>query len=107
MNIRVAVLAIALGAGCMAAAQSSESHDGYIDFRFQPHTLDLKVAGVHLSGPSTLWQLTGKSLNAVDRVGQAPEVELKQTALGSVSHSLSVAPISVNIYRFPVTSPMQ
>ncbi|HEU5401252.1 MAG TPA: alpha-N-arabinofuranosidase, partial [Terriglobales bacterium] len=67
-------------------------------------TLDLKVAGVRLSGPSTLWQLTGKSLDAVDRVGQAPEVEIRQSTLGSAPQALSVAPISVSIYQFAVTT---
>lgn len=70
-------------------------------------TLDLRVAGVHLSGPSTLWQLTGTSLDAVDRVGQAPEVKIQQTILGNAPQALSVAPISVNIYRFPVTTTTQ
>ena len=69
----------------------------------KPQTLDLNVSGVHLTGSSTLLQLTGKSLDAVDRVGQAPEVDLKQTAPGGAPDALSVAPISVNIYRFPVT----
>jgi alpha-L-arabinofuranosidase len=69
-------------------------------------TLELKVAE-SLSGPSTLWQLTGKSLDAADRVGQAPEVSIQQIAIGNAPHSLSIAPISVNIYRFPVTAKAQ
>ena len=70
-------------------------------------TLELKVAGESLAGPPTLWQLTGKSLDAVDRLGQAPEVEIQQTTLGSTPRALSVAPISINIYRFPVTTTAQ
>jgi hypothetical protein len=42
-------------------------------------------------------------LEAADHVGQAPEVELKETAIGDASKSLTVSPISINIYRFPVT----
>ena len=72
-----------------------------------PQTLGLNVAGVHLSGPVTLWQLTGESLNAADRIGQTPEVDLKQTSLDKDVRSLSVAPISINIYRFPVTATLQ
>ncbi|MFZ0394691.1 MAG: alpha-N-arabinofuranosidase [Terracidiphilus sp.] len=64
--------------------------------------LDLNVAGTEVAGPSTLWQLTGKSLDAVDRLGQPPEVEVKEIPLGSAPHSLTVAPISINVYRFPV-----
>lgn len=63
---------------------------------------DLNVDGVRLAGPSTLWQLTG-SLNAENRAGQPPQVETKEIAVGDNPHSLSVAPISINVYRFPVT----
>ena len=72
-----------------------------------PQSLDLRVAGVHLLGPTTLWQLTGKSLDAADRVGQTPQVNIQQTALDNASHALSVAPISVNIYRFAVSTTAQ
>ena len=67
----------------------------------------LNVSGVRVAGPSTLWQMTGKSLEASDRVGQAPEVEVKEIAIGNAPTSLTVAPISVNIYRFPVSSTAQ
>lgn len=67
---------------------------------------DLTVTGVKVEGPSTLWQLTGKSLNAVDRVGQPPQAEIKETSV-SAGPAISVAPISVNIYRFPVTEAAQ
>jgi alpha-N-arabinofuranosidase len=68
---------------------------------------DLNVAGVHLAGPSTLWLLTAKSLDAANHVGQEPQVSIKEIALGDAPRSLAVAPISVNIYRFPVAQPAQ
>jgi alpha-L-arabinofuranosidase len=64
--------------------------------------LELNVNGVHLSAPSTLWQLTGSSLDAANHVGQPPQVEVKETAIGDTPNSLTVAPNSVNVYRFPV-----
>ncbi|MGA8043912.1 MAG: alpha-N-arabinofuranosidase, partial [Terracidiphilus sp.] len=63
---------------------------------------DLNVAGAQLAGPSTQWQMTGTSLDAADRVGQPPQVEIKETAIGNAPHSFRVAPISVAIYRFPI-----
>ncbi len=63
---------------------------------------DLDLTGIHLAGPSTLWQMTAKSLDAANRVGQEPQVEIKEIALGDAPHSLSVVPISVNVYRFPI-----
>jgi alpha-N-arabinofuranosidase len=68
---------------------------------------DLNVAGVHLAGPSTLWQLTAKSLDAANHVGQEPQAGIKESALGDAPHSLTVAPISVNIYRFTIAQPAQ
>jgi alpha-L-arabinofuranosidase len=64
--------------------------------------LNLNVSGAHLAGPSTLWQLTGSSLDAANHVGQPPQVEVKETATGEAPSSLTVAPDSVNVYRFPV-----
>jgi alpha-N-arabinofuranosidase len=62
----------------------------------------LNVAGVRLAGKSTLWQMTGKDLDAANRVGQQPQVETKELEIGEVPQTLSVAPFSVNVYRFPV-----
>jgi alpha-N-arabinofuranosidase len=63
---------------------------------------DLSVTGAHVAGPSKLWLLTGQSLTALNRVGQAPQVEVKEIAAGDAPGTITVAPISVNIYRFPV-----
>jgi len=66
-------------------------------------TFSVKSEGVRLGGASTLWQLTGKSLDAANRVGQAPQVEVQRTdhPTGTPS-SLTVAPNSVSVYRFSV-----
>jgi alpha-N-arabinofuranosidase len=63
---------------------------------------DLSVTGAHLAGPSKLWQLTGSRPDAVNHVGQPPQVEVKEIAIGDAPGTITVAPISVNIYRFPV-----
>jgi alpha-N-arabinofuranosidase len=68
---------------------------------------DLNVSGIRLGGPSTVSQLTGADLDASDRVGQPPQVEIKQTANDDGSRSFTVAPISINIYRFPVAETAQ
>jgi alpha-N-arabinofuranosidase len=63
---------------------------------------DLSTTGVRLAGPSTLWQMTGSSLDAANHIGQPPQVEIKEIPIGDAPVTISVAPISVNIYRFPV-----
>jgi alpha-N-arabinofuranosidase len=67
------------------------------------HPLDLSLSGMKLAGPATLWQITGANLDAANRVGQPPQVELKESRLGGAASSLTVAPISINVYRFAVT----
>jgi len=64
---------------------------------------DLNITGERLSGNATQWRLTGKELDAANRAGQAPQVEIKAMSMGNDPKTITVAPISVNIYRFPVT----
>ena len=64
--------------------------------------LDLNVTGIRLAGPSTLWQMTGNSLDAEYHVGQPSQVAVNEIAIGDASQTVLVAPISVNIYRFRV-----
>lgn len=65
---------------------------------------DLNVTGARLEGKCTLWQMTAKDPEAANRVGQAPQVDVKETELGGVPQELTAAPISVSIYRLPVAT---
>ena len=68
---------------------------------------DLNVTGARLGGPSTLWQMTGSSLDAANHVGQPPQVEAREVSIGDSGRTISVAPISINIYRFPIAQAAQ
>lgn len=68
---------------------------------------NLNISGMRLEGPSILWQITGKDLQAVNPVGRPPQVTIRKIAIGDAQHSVSVAPISVDIYRFQVVSAAQ
>ena len=63
---------------------------------------ELSVAGARLSGPSMLWRMTGKDLEAANRVGNPPQVTVKEVPMGNASDTISVEPISIDVYRFPV-----
>lgn len=65
-------------------------------------SFDLSLTGVRLKSQSTLWQITGKDSQATDEVGQAPQVRITKTTLSGPAQKLSVAPTSVDIYRFAV-----
>jgi alpha-N-arabinofuranosidase len=64
--------------------------------------LELNLSGKKLAGPATLWQITAATLDAANVVGQPAQVELKESQTAADS-SLTVAPISINVYRFRVT----
>ena len=66
--------------------------------------VDLNVIGTKLAGPSKVWVLSGSSLDAADRVGAAPQVEVKETSLASAPSSITVAPYTVSVYRLPVAA---
>jgi alpha-N-arabinofuranosidase len=68
---------------------------------------NLNVTGVRLAGPAALWQMTANSLEAANHVGEPPQVEVKETSIGTPTPTISVAPISINLYRFPVVAGAQ
>ena len=68
---------------------------------------DLNVTGTRLAGRTTLSQMTGSSLDAENHVGKPAQVEVREVVLGDAPRTVSVAPISVNIYRFPIVGSAQ
>jgi len=63
---------------------------------------DLNVQGVHLNGKSKMWQMSGATDDAANLLGQKPQVEIAETALPEVPSTISVPPVSITIYEFPV-----
>lgn len=66
---------------------------------------NLHVDGTRLEGPSTQWQLggiSGSSMTAENLVGKPPQVQVKEIPLANVPETVTVAPATVDIYRFPV-----
>lgn len=69
--------------------------------------LELDVTGSKLAGSATRWEMTGKDLDAANHVGQPPQVETKESEIRGGSEPLSVPPISIDIYRFPLEEAAQ
>jgi alpha-L-arabinofuranosidase len=63
---------------------------------------DLNVTGSTIEDSGTLWKLTANSLDAVNRASQPAQAEIKESPVARVSKAITVDPISVNIYRFPI-----
>ncbi len=67
------------------------------------HTFDLSLTGSRLVAAAKLSELTGKSVDAINRAGQAAQIKVMEVQLSGTPGIISVAPISVNIYRLPLT----
>jgi alpha-N-arabinofuranosidase len=64
----------------------------------------LNLAGAEEEGAPAVWQLTGKDLQATDRVGQTPQVRIEKIAARGDGHTLSVVPISISIFEIPLAA---
>lgn len=69
-----------------------------------PQQFKFSASGVRANGPGQAWQLTGRSVNATNRVNQTPEVLVTERSTNRDIQTLSVAPISISIYHFPVSA---
>jgi alpha-N-arabinofuranosidase len=76
---------------------------GVVNATSSEQKFDLSVAGARLSGPSTVWRMMGKDLDAANRVGEPPQVAITETPVASASGAISVAPISIDVYRFSLS----
>jgi alpha-N-arabinofuranosidase len=53
-------------------------------------------------GSGKVWRLTGKNLDAINKVGQPPGVTIQSSGAPALRGSLTVPPVSTSIYEFPV-----
>jgi alpha-N-arabinofuranosidase len=67
----------------------------------QEQKLDLNLTGKKIAGEGTEWLLTAPNLEAANHAGKEPQVVTKESKVSG--SSLTVAPISINVLRFPVT----
>lgn len=63
---------------------------------------DLRVTDSPFKGTPALSQLTESSLDAIKLAGKSPELAVKKISADSASGFITLAPISVGIYRFPL-----
>lgn len=69
-----------------------------------PQQFSLSIPGVQSTGAGKIWQLTGASVSAANRVGQPSEVSVTEHSVSPDLQPVSVAPISINIYQIPVSA---
>ena len=66
-----------------------------------PQQFDLNVVGGRLASGAKVWQLTGRGLDSANKAAGEPQVGVKEMPIDN-TRTLSVAPISVSIYSFPM-----
>jgi alpha-L-arabinofuranosidase len=76
---------------------------GVVNATLHSQVIELTLKGIAVSGRGTAWRLTGASLDAANRVGQASGVTIEASHVPILARSLSVPPISTIIYEFPVS----
>ncbi|HLJ75893.1 MAG TPA: hypothetical protein VKT75_00695 [Acidobacteriaceae bacterium] len=64
--------------------------------------LELSLNGAAVQGSSTLWQMTGNDLDAANRAGHPAQVTIREVPIDATSKTITVVPISINVYRFAV-----
>jgi len=67
-----------------------------------PQQLNLSIKNATISGKVTLWRMAPANENAANILGQPPQVQVEQQAVDSLGPTLTLAPISINIYNVPV-----
>jgi alpha-N-arabinofuranosidase len=65
-----------------------------------PQTLDMALQGFSAARDGRSWRLAGPNLEAQNRVGAAPQVLVQQRAFDAHAGSLSLAPVSVELFEF-------
>jgi alpha-N-arabinofuranosidase len=67
----------------------------------EAQSLNLDMQGARVTGKSQAWELTGPNVDAANVLGKIPQVRIMEKSLSDVPKTLTVDPISVNIYKFP------
>jgi alpha-L-arabinofuranosidase len=73
-----------------------------VNATFEPQPFAVELDGITTRGAGTVWRLTGKSLDATNKVGQPPGVTIQSGKVAALSRTLAVPPISTSIYEFPL-----
>jgi alpha-N-arabinofuranosidase len=65
----------------------------------QPMSLDIRNFSPGAQG--RMWKMTGADVDSTNRLGETPQVNVTETQLNQVPGTLTVPPISINLYEFP------
>ncbi len=73
-----------------------------VNATFQPQPVSLALTGARLHGAGQVWRLTGAGLDAHNTVGAPPQVTIVEGRARAPGGVLTVPPLTVSIYEFPI-----
>ncbi|HEY6923735.1 MAG TPA: alpha-L-arabinofuranosidase C-terminal domain-containing protein [Steroidobacteraceae bacterium] len=73
-----------------------------VNATFKDQTVEIKLEGLRIRSGGKVWRLSGKDLEATNKVGHPPGVTAHEAKVPALSGSLTVLPISTSIYEFPL-----
>lgn len=73
-----------------------------VNATFKPQSVAIRLTHLRTSGNGARWLLSGASLDAANKVGEAPGVVISEAKVPPLGRSLTVPPISTAIYEFPL-----
>ena len=76
-------------------------HVAVVNATFQPQRLDLALAGIKLRRGGTRWLMTGKTLDAANKMGARDGVTIRESKVAGAG-ALIVPATAAAIYELPV-----
>jgi hypothetical protein len=67
-----------------------------------PQQLQLDVDGATLPDRGRAWTVSGADVQARNRAGEPPQIELTEWTLSNATRPITVAPFSINLYEFTI-----
>jgi len=75
---------------------------GVVNATFKAQPLSIAPLGLRSRGPGKAWRLGDGRLEAVNKVGQPAQVNIKESATGPLNGHINVPPLCAVIYEFPI-----
>jgi alpha-N-arabinofuranosidase len=65
-----------------------------------PQGIDLNVTGIQLRGTGKMWRIAAPHLEADNKPGKKPEVEIAESPIRELPTTLALPPLSISLYQF-------
>jgi alpha-N-arabinofuranosidase len=75
---------------------------GIVNPTYNEYMVPMNVKGIDLGKKGTVWRIAGNDEALYNAPDQAPQVIIDKTTVTCTGNMLTIPPVSVNLYRFPV-----